>query len=433
MSILPFRRQQSLFSWQDIEELGDLRRLQLVLDHLPDEDLMLELESERGPRGRDDYPVRAMWNSLLAMVVFDHVSVESLRRELSRNAQMRWVCGFSGSRAPSASAYSRFLGRLQSHIPEVESMFSSLAEMLSVELPDYGSQLAVDGKAIGTHARDRRRGRDPDGRRDVDADVGVKSYIGHDGTRRESSWFGYRVHLIADTTYELPVAYRVTPASHGETTVASGMLEDLSPTVRSRSEVLVGDRGYDNGGFIGKLWNEHGIRPVIDIRRTWRDEPEETRALGDWLNVRYDWRGEVYCHCPRTGVERRMAYGGFESDRGTRKYRCPAWQYTGVHCAGRDRCGVRSCLRVKMAEDPRRFGPMPHGTARWGKHYARRSSVERINSRLDVSFGFERHYIRGLRKMQLRMGMALAVMLSMALGHIREGRLDHMRSLVEAA
>ena len=129
MSILPFRRQQSLFDWRDIEELGDLHRLQLVLDYLPDEDLMLELESERGPRGRDDYPVRAMWNSLLAMVVFEHVSVESLRRELSRNAQMRWVCGFSGSRVPSASAYSRFLVRLQSHIPEVKSMFSSLAEM----------------------------------------------------------------------------------------------------------------------------------------------------------------------------------------------------------------------------------------------------------------------------------------------------------------
>ena len=80
MNILPVWRQQSLFSWQDIEELGDLRRLQLVLDHLPDEDLMLELESERGSRGRDDYPVRAMCNSLLAMVVFDHVSIQSLRR-----------------------------------------------------------------------------------------------------------------------------------------------------------------------------------------------------------------------------------------------------------------------------------------------------------------------------------------------------------------
>ncbi len=109
------------------------------------------------------------------------------------------------------------------------------------------------------------------------------------------------------------------------------------------------------------------------------------------------------------------------------------YKYSGIRCAGRDQCEVRSCLRVKMAEDPRRFGPIPHGTARWAKHYARRSSVERINSRLDVSFGFERHYIRGLQKMRLRMGMAMAVMLSMALGRIREKRLDRMRSLVGVA
>ena len=433
MSILPFRRQQSLFDWRDIEELGDLRRLQLVLDHVPDEALMLQLESERGRRGRDDYPVRAMWNSLLAMVVFEHISVASLRRELSRNAQMRWLCGFTGSRVPSASSYSRFLVGLQSHIREVEGIFSSLTQMMSEALPDYGEHLAVDGKAISSHGRDRRPGRDPDGRRDIDADVGVKSYMGHDGIRRQSSWFGYRVHLISDTTYELPVAYRVTPASYGETTVASGMLGELSPVLRDRSEVMVADRGYDNGNFVRKLWHEYGIRPVIDIRRTWRDAPEETRVLGNWFNVRYDWRGEVYCYCPRTGVERPMAYGGFESDRGTRKYRCPAWQYRGIRCAGRDQCEVRSCLRVKMAADPRRFGPIPHGTARWVKHYARRGSVERINSRLDVSFGFERHYIRGLSKMRLRMGMAMAVMLSMALGRIREKRLDRMRSLVGVA
>jgi len=49
---------------------------------------------ERRDRGRDDYPVRAMWNSLIAGVVFEHPSIASLRRELRRNAQLRQVCGF---------------------------------------------------------------------------------------------------------------------------------------------------------------------------------------------------------------------------------------------------------------------------------------------------------------------------------------------------
>ena len=38
----------------------------------------------------------------------------------------------------------------------------------------------------------------------------------------------------------------------------------------------------------------------------------------------------------------------------------------------------------------------------WKREYKKRTSVERVNSRLDVSFGFERHFIRGLKKMKLK-------------------------------
>ena len=60
--------QKSLFSWKEIEALGDLERLRLVLEWIPDEALMRVLERERG-KGRNDYPVRPVWNSLLAGVV----------------------------------------------------------------------------------------------------------------------------------------------------------------------------------------------------------------------------------------------------------------------------------------------------------------------------------------------------------------------------
>ena len=90
MAIIPRR---SLFSWKNVESKSDLDRLRLVLEVLPDEGLMVRLEQRRG-RGRDDYPVRALWNSLLAGIVFQHESVESLRRELSRNGELRDLCGF---------------------------------------------------------------------------------------------------------------------------------------------------------------------------------------------------------------------------------------------------------------------------------------------------------------------------------------------------
>jgi len=39
------------------------------LNYLPDEELMEKLEQERG-KGRDDYLIRAVWNSILAGIVY---------------------------------------------------------------------------------------------------------------------------------------------------------------------------------------------------------------------------------------------------------------------------------------------------------------------------------------------------------------------------
>jgi len=86
-----------------------------------------------------------------------------------------------------------------------------------------------------------------------------------------------------------------------------------------------------------------------------------------------------------------------------------------------------------MALDRRLFTPLARSSYAWKRVYAKRTAVERVNSRLDVSFGFERHFIRGLAKMRLRVGLALVVMLAMALGRVKEKQKEKMRSLVQAA
>jgi hypothetical protein len=44
--------------------------------------------------------------------------------------------------------------------------------------------------------------------------------------------------------------------------------------------------------------------------------------------------------------------------------------------------------------------------------------------------GFEHHTIRGKTKMEMRVTLALVVMLAMALGRIRIGQADNLRSLI---
>ena len=54
----------------------------------------------------------------------------------------------------------------------------------------------------------------------------------------------------------------------------------------------------------------------------------------------------------------------------------------------------------------------------------------RVNSRLDVSFMLEVHFIRGLSKMRLRVGIALIIMLALVYGAVTAGAKNQMRSLV---
>lgn len=433
MAIIP---QLKLFGWEEIEELGDLERLHLVLEHMPDEDLMQKLEVKRG-LGRNDYPVRGMWNAILAGVVYQHISIESLRRELLRNGQLRNMCGLS--KVPTSWAYSRFLGKLLSMEEEINTLFDKLVTELSVLLPGFGINLAVDGKAIDTHARPKEKEKEStDRRRDTDADFGKKIYRGQreDGTPWEKiiSWFGYKLHLLIDADYELPVAFTVTKASSPEAPEAHRLLEKVEkthPDILNQSEHFMGDRGYDDGKLIKNLWDEYTIKPIIDIRNMWKDG-EETHLVTGMENVVYNYRGTVYCYCLETGKKTEMAYGGFEKDRETLKYRCPAEHY-GITCEGKDTCPIAGAVRIPMEEERRIFTPVARSSYKWDNLYKKRTAVERVNSRLDVSFGFENHFIRGLKKMRLRMGLALCVMLAIAVGRIKENQRDKMRSLVKSA
>jgi len=430
MAIIP---QLKLFEWNEIQTLGDLERLRLVLEYMPDEELMVALERKRG-KGRDDYPIRAMWNSVLAGIVFQHESVEKLRREFARNGQLREMCGFD-NQVPPSWVFTRFLKSLKDHESMIEAMFDRLVRQIGEVLPDFGRHLAMDSKAVASFAKHRNKHETPDGRRDTDADYGCKTYRGQreDGTLWEKivRWFGYKLHLIVDATYELPVAYSVTKASASDVTEGHALLERMQekqPEILEAAETLAADRGYDDTKLIVKCWDEHRIKPVIDIRNCWKDG-EKTRVLTGKENVAYDYRGHVYCFCPATGTQREMACGGFEKDRNTLKKLCPAKQY-GIECKGQAQCPVAQGIRIPLSEDRRIFTPIDRASYKWEKEYDKRTAVERVNSRLDVSFGFELHTIRGMAKMKMRCGLALCVMLAMALGRIQENQAEKMRSLV---
>ncbi|MBC7324909.1 MAG: transposase, partial [Moorella sp. (in: Bacteria)] len=103
------------------------------------------------------------------------------------------------------------------------------------QLPDFGRVLAIDGKAIASFARGRKRQTakvKPDGRRELDADWGQKTLRveREDGSTWEKvvRWFGFKLHLVVDATYELPVAFSLTPASASEVKQAHRLIDQMA-------------------------------------------------------------------------------------------------------------------------------------------------------------------------------------------------------------
>jgi hypothetical protein len=440
MAIIP---QPSLFSWKEVEATDDLTRFARVRDVLPDEPLMRTLEAERKGK-HDEYPLRAVWNGLIASVIFGHESIASFLRELGRNGELRDACGFHSMHAetavPGEHVYSRFFSKLLRHLPLVEQMFDEMVEQALSVLPGFGRDLAVDGKAIHTR-----------GRNDPDASLGVKTYDEEEeGTayQKLKKWFGYKLHLVVDANYELPVAWELTGAAVGESPRLMPLIESLErkhPTLLEQTETLAADRGYDDGSDKQTLHDIYGIAPLMDSRdlHGGKMQPLDP-AHHD--TIYYSPTGDVCCRVDPFEPDDHKAFAsmqfmGFEKDRQTLKFRCPAAAF-GLECRNSEACRCRlwvregdygRVVRVPLARDRRVFMPIHRHSQTFEKAYRKRTAIERVNSRIDQVYGFERHFIRGKKKMQLRVGLALIVMLATAVAWVKASKPQRIRSLVLAA
>jgi len=424
-----------MFSWEnEIENLGDNERLVKVLENLPDEALMQQLEKERG-HGRNDYPVRAMWNMLLAMIVFGHGRFSDIIREMRRNVQLRYICGFGNGKTPGADNMSRFISKLMGHEQELFEIFVCLSDTLYDMLPDFGRSLAMDSKWVWSLANKRSSRRSPDGRSETDATWGKKEYYGIDADGKEWSsvkkCFGFKIHLIVDVKYEIPVAFIITPANEPDVKWGKAFLRKLKKTrghILDRCEYFMADKAYDDEELICVL-KESGIKAVVD-KRDMKKEELEVPGSGGFRY--YNEKGQVFCYAQENGCRHEMIPIGYDKDREAQRFRCPVAHY-GCLCPGSDTCTLPKTIRIPLSQDPRIFTEVGRTTYKWKRIYAGRTAVERVFSRLDVSFGFEVRRCRGIKKMGLMSVLAFCVMDTLAVSCIRENKHELMRSLVRAA
>ena len=86
-------------------------------------------------------------------------------------------------------------------------------------------------------------------------------------------------------------------------------------------------------------------------------------------------------------------------------------------------------FRIKCEEDRRIFTPVARSSHKWKRLYKKRTGVERINGRIDRDYQFERHTIRGLKKMTMFISVAFLIYMAMAKSKIEKGQTEHLCKL----
>jgi hypothetical protein len=216
--------QPPLFDFEQFILLKEQERLLIVLEALDAEKLLNALERERWT-GRKGYSLRGMWAALIAGVLHQCQSLAAIVRLLERNKDIRMVCGFVGKdEVPGEDAMGRFLSKLVAHEDLVEVCFESMVERLRHLLPGFGQKLVVDSTDIKAFSNGHRRQKsDPDARWGAKGTAEQKQEQGkkHD----LYYWFGYKLHLLVDGIYELPLSFSITPANVSDTRQMPVLLE----------------------------------------------------------------------------------------------------------------------------------------------------------------------------------------------------------------
>jgi hypothetical protein len=286
-------------------------------------------------------------------------------------------------------------------------------------LDDFGEYLAIDGKAVQSYATNYSKETKEDGRRDTEANWGTKKYTTSVNAKGEIvtnkvTWFGYRVHLVVDAKYELPVAFKVTPASNSEHKEAKEILKSMHEEQLERCKYLMADKGYDDTNIIEYLAGK-GIAAIIDICNKWKDG-EKTKQYKD-TDIVYTYDGKVY-YINDKGKEIKLRYLGYDKSSNSLRY--------GFYPQYND----NRVFRISCDTDKRIFVTVARDSKKWERIYKKRTSVERVNGRIDRDYQFEDHTIRGLKKMELYLTVSFIAMLAMAKSKIEENNMEHLAALI---
>jgi hypothetical protein len=410
-----------LFAWSELEDSPSLQTIRAVLSSLPDQALLHALQKARG-HGRNDYPVRVLWGVVVLSVLCRHVWLNDCLAELHRNPSLCVLLGIQRvSDIPKPHNLSRFMDLLgqPAHLRALREIFDTLVKDLGEVVTDLGQHTAGDTTALAAKPK-----KNPDAVAQEVAEGlpqptgGRKEYKDDEGkVVKVYEWFGYKLHLLVDSKHEVALAYHISDTKLGDNEGIESLVEEAVDNLgKGRIQTLAYDKAADDNA-VHELLHEQEIKPVIQMRSLWKEEKERSLRVG--LPMVYDEAGTVFCYDTVSDppVKKAMACIGYEKDRETIKYRCPAL-HEGLPCASLEKCnGERKyglVVRVKSEEDLRRFPAIGRATKQFERLYKGRTAVERVNARLKIFWGVDDGNVVGARRFHAHVGVVMIVHVALA-------------------
>jgi Transposase DDE domain/Transposase domain (DUF772) len=407
-----------LFAWDELEDSPSLGTLRRLLELLPDGKLLAALHAARG-KGRDDYPVSVLWGVVVLSIACRHLDMEACLAELRRNDGLRRLIGIeSEDRVPHGWNMSRFLAVLgeEPHYTLLQGVFNDLIRRLGEVVPDLGRNAAGDATQLSARASSEQLAAQEVAAGLPQPSGGRKEYTDDEGrVTRVLEWFGYKLHLVVDVKHEVSLSYTITDTKAGDGEILPAVLATAQANLPpERIETLAYDKAADTNE-VHEVLSKAKIKPVIQNRALWKDEHERLLPGHDGnTNIVYDESGTVHCYdrVSNPMVRHPMSYIGYEPDRETLKYRCPA-KHEGWECPMSAICNAHTeygkTVRVNREIDLRRFPALPRATKKFERLYKGRTAVERINARLKIFWGLDDGNLKGARRFHAWVGAVMAV------------------------
>lgn len=410
--------------WAEINKIFELyqatsfgKELEAAFESLEDEKVIRALE-EKHWTGRKGYSVQAMWRVTIGMRLLNQpIFYRFDKEQLAGNPFISRLCGFDNGAIPTRSAYSRFWDRLLEVEDLIVECSAKMADSLIRQIPSFGKTIAIDGTKIYAWTNQYKRASDPDAR------LGVK------GKRRQDIWFGYLAHVISCATWAIPLTIIVTPANVHESPVMLPLLRQAAEKLKNfEPEFILADSAYDSHENYEAIVEEFRAIPIIDlnIRHTQKGRARNILGLFDYW---YDERGTIYCNANIP-----MVYYGYDGKQKRLKYRCPlACNRQG--CLMMGRCSSSSyghVIKVKLADDYRRFVQIPRHTKGWKELYNKRVNIEHTFAMSKGFRALERPHVRGMDNVRLHCELCVIAMQAWALAMLKLGHPERIRSCVHA-